>query len=86
MQLTVDISEKYLFFQVPEQLAYILKLNTAIDLYRNGRLSAKAEAKFVGHIYSVFIGWAKGDAVLSEQYKARLTGYLRDKKAFSDLQ
>ena len=50
MQLTLDIPEKYLFFQSPEQLVRTLKLNTAIDLYRNGRLSANAAAEFVGHI------------------------------------
>ncbi len=50
MQLILEIPEKYLFFQSPEQLVQTLKLNTAIDLYRNGRLSAKAAAEFVGQI------------------------------------
>ncbi|MCP4702946.1 MAG: UPF0175 family protein [Gammaproteobacteria bacterium] len=50
MQLTLDIPEKHLFFQSPEELIHTLKLNTAIDLYRNGRLSANAAAEFVGHI------------------------------------
>lgn len=50
MQLTLDIPEKYLFFQSPEQLIYTLKLNTAIELYRNGRLSATAAAEFVGQL------------------------------------
>lgn len=50
MQLTLDIPEKYLIFQSPAELARLLKLNTAIDLYRKGRFSANAAAEFVGDL------------------------------------
>ena len=50
MQLTLEIPEKYSFFQSPEEFAYTLKLNTAIELYRKGHLSASAAAEFVGGI------------------------------------
>lgn len=50
MQLTLEIPEKFTFFQAPEELAKTLKLNTAINLYRNGRLSASAAAEFVGQL------------------------------------
>ena len=50
MQLTLEIPNKYLVNQTPEELTYLLKLNTAIDLYKNGRLSASAAAEFVGDL------------------------------------
>jgi predicted HTH domain antitoxin len=50
MQLTLDIPEKYLIFQSPTELVRLLKLNTAIDLYRQGRFSASAAAEFVGDL------------------------------------
>ena len=50
MQLTLEIPRKYLINQTPEELTRLLKLNTAIDLYKNGRLSAAAAAEFVGDI------------------------------------
>lgn len=50
MQLTLEIPEKYAFLQSPEELAQTLKLNTAIDLYRNGRLSVSAAIEFVGQM------------------------------------
>jgi predicted HTH domain antitoxin len=50
MQLTLDIPEKYFIFQSPAALARLLKLNTAIDLYRQGRFSASAAAEFVGDL------------------------------------
>ncbi|MBK8454069.1 MAG: UPF0175 family protein [Thiofilum sp.] len=50
MQLTLDIPEKYLIYQSPAELIRLLKLNTAIDLYRYGRLSASAAVEFVGNI------------------------------------
>jgi predicted HTH domain antitoxin len=50
MQLTLEVPEKYLVNQTPEELALLLKLNTAIDLYKNGRLSAGAAAEFIGEI------------------------------------
>ncbi len=50
MQLTLEIPNKYLVNQTPEELTHLLKLNTAIDLYKNGRLSAGAAAEFVGDL------------------------------------
>jgi predicted HTH domain antitoxin len=50
MNLVVDIPEKYLFNQSPETFKLILKLNTAIDMYRNGLLSSGAAAELVGSI------------------------------------
>jgi predicted HTH domain antitoxin len=50
MQLTLEVPEKYLINQSPEELVLLLKLNTAIDLYKNGKLSASAAAEFVGEI------------------------------------
>lgn len=50
MQLTLDIPEKYLIFQSPTALVRLLKLNTAIDLYRQGRFSANIAAEFVGDL------------------------------------
>ena len=50
MQLTLEIPNKYLVNQTPEELTRLLKLNTAIDLYKNGRLSAGAAAEFVGDL------------------------------------
>ncbi len=50
MQLTLDIPEKYLIFQSPTELVRLLKLNTAIDLYRQGRFSASTAAEFVGDL------------------------------------
>ncbi|UJS25542.1 UPF0175 family protein [Thiothrix winogradskyi] len=50
MQLTLDIPEKYLIFQSPTELVRLLKLNTDIDLYRQGRFSASAAAEFVGDL------------------------------------
>jgi predicted HTH domain antitoxin len=50
MQLTLDVPEKYLINQSPEELALLLKLNTAVDLYKNGKLSTGAATEFVGEI------------------------------------
>ena len=50
MELIVEIPEKYLINQSPESLIITLKLNTAIDMYKNGQLSAGAAAEFVGNI------------------------------------
>ena len=48
MQLTLDIPEKFFVHQSPAELVRLLKLNTAIDLYRRGRFSTGAAAEFVG--------------------------------------
>lgn len=50
MQLTLDIPEKYLVSQSPGELVRLLKLNTAIDLYRRGQFSAGAAVEFVGNM------------------------------------
>lgn len=48
MKITLEIPEKYMLNHSPSELAILLKLNTAIDQYRRGRLSASAAAEFVG--------------------------------------
>ena len=50
MQLTLEIPEKYFAHQSPEEVIHLLKLNTAIDLYKNGRMSSGAASEFVGKI------------------------------------
>lgn len=50
MQLTLDIPEKFFAYQTSKELIRLLKLNTAIDLYRRGKLSAGAAAEFVGDL------------------------------------
>ena len=50
MQLTFDIPEKFFAYQTPKELIRLLKLNTAIDLYRRGKLLAGAAAEFVGDL------------------------------------
>jgi len=50
MELIIDIPEKYVISQSPEKLAKLLKLNTAIDMYRNGQLSVRAAIEFIGKI------------------------------------
>ena len=50
MPLTLDIPEKFCASQSPNELIRLLKLNTAIDLYQRGKLSAGAAAKLVGGI------------------------------------
>jgi predicted HTH domain antitoxin len=50
MQFVLEIPEKYYLTQTPGEWARLLKLNTAIDLYRRGRLSARAAAGFVGDL------------------------------------
>lgn len=50
MQLTLDIPEKFFVYQTPSELTRLLKLNTAVDLYQRGKLSAGAAAEFVGDL------------------------------------
>jgi len=50
VQLTLDIPEKFFIYQSPVELVRLLKLNTAIDLYRRGRFSASAAVEFVGNM------------------------------------
>ena len=50
MQLILDIPEKYFAFQSPAEVIQLLKLNTAIDLYKTGRMSSGAAAEFVGEM------------------------------------
>jgi predicted HTH domain antitoxin len=50
MDITIDIPEKYIIYQSPEKLKKLLKLNTAIDMYRNGLLSVGAAIEFIGKI------------------------------------
>ena len=50
MQLTLDIPDKFLLHQSPSELIRLLKLNTAIDLYQRGKLSAGAAVEFAGDL------------------------------------
>ena len=50
MQLTLDIPEKFFLDQTPSELIRLLKLNTAIDLYKRGKFSAGAAVEFIGDL------------------------------------
>jgi predicted HTH domain antitoxin len=50
MELTVNIPEKYIVNYSPDELKLLLKLNTAIDMYRSGQISSGAAIEFVGEI------------------------------------
>ena len=50
MELIIDIPEKYVISQSPKKLTQLLKLNTAIDMYKNGLLSVRAAIEFIGKI------------------------------------
>jgi len=48
MQLKLDVPDKYFAFQSPAEIIHLLKLNTAIDLYKTGCMSSGAAAEFIG--------------------------------------
>lgn len=48
MELTLEIPDKYFAHQSPTEIIQLLKLNTAIDFYKNGRMSSGAASEFVG--------------------------------------
>lgn len=50
MELTVNIPEKYVINHSPDEFKLLLKLNTAIDMYRSGKISSGAAIEFVGEI------------------------------------
>jgi predicted HTH domain antitoxin len=50
MELTVTIPEKYIVNHSPNELKLLLKLNTAIDMYRSGQISSGAAVEFIGEI------------------------------------
>lgn len=50
MQLTFEVPDKYFMFQSSAEVVQMLKLNTAVDLYKNGRMSSGAAAEFVGEM------------------------------------
>lgn len=50
MELTINIPKKYMFFQSPEQLQFLLKLYMAMDLYRKGVLSVGGAIELIGDI------------------------------------
>lgn len=50
MELTVNIPEKYLIDRSPDELKLLLKLNTAIDMYRSGQISSGAAVEFIGEM------------------------------------
>jgi predicted HTH domain antitoxin len=50
MELIVNIPEKYVVSHSPDELKLLLKLNTAIDMYRSGQISSGAAVEFIGEI------------------------------------
>ena len=50
MELTLIIPEKYVISHSPDELKLLLKLNTAIDMYRSGQISSGAAVEFIGEI------------------------------------
>ncbi len=50
MHLTIEIPDKYLLHQSSEDLARQLKLNTAIEMYKNGLSTVSSAVDFVGNI------------------------------------
>ena len=50
MELTLSIPEKYVINISPDELKLLLKLNTAIDMYRSGQISSGAAIEFIGEI------------------------------------
>ncbi len=50
MELTVSIQEKYAISISHAELKLLLKLNTAIDMYRSGQISSGAVVEFIGEI------------------------------------
>ena len=51
MQLILDVPDKYFALQSPAEVIQLLKLNTAIDLYKSGRMSSGAAADFTGDMH-----------------------------------
>ena len=50
MQLTFEVPDKYFALHSPSEIVQLLKLNTAIDFYKSGRMSSGAAAEFVGDL------------------------------------
>jgi predicted HTH domain antitoxin len=50
MQLTIEIPDKFLINRSTEMFSTLLKLNTAIEMYRNGEISAASASVLVGNI------------------------------------
>jgi len=50
MQLALEIPDKYLINFSPEEFSRILKLNTAVEMYKNGKISVAAAVELVGDI------------------------------------
>ena len=72
MELTVDIPRKYVLNTSPEELKQLLKLNTAVDMYKNGQLSSGAAVEFVGGIDRyVFLYECRKRGVESQTYENR---------------
>lgn len=46
----MTIPEKYVVTHSPDELKLLLKLNTAIDMYRSGQISSGAAVEFIGEI------------------------------------
>ena len=51
MQLILDVPDKYFAHQSPAEVIQLLKLNTAIDLYKSGRMSSGAAVDFIGDMH-----------------------------------
>ena len=50
MERTLEIPNQYFIEQSPEDFARLLKINTAVDLYKNGKISAGAATELVGDL------------------------------------
>ena len=50
MELKLNIPDKFVEIQSVESLIFDLKLNTAIEKYKNSEITAAAAAEFVGNI------------------------------------
>lgn len=50
MQITLEIPEKYLIDQSLEKFGDLLKLNTAIEMYKNCEISVVSAVELVGNI------------------------------------
>ncbi len=50
MLVTIEVPEKYLIDQSSEKFAYLLKVNTAVEMYKNGEISVTSAIEFVGNI------------------------------------
>ncbi|MGR3179959.1 MAG: UPF0175 family protein [Candidatus Anammoxibacter sp.] len=50
MQVTVEVPKKYLIDQSSEAFGNLLKLNTAIEMYKNGEVSVASAVELASNI------------------------------------